>query len=267
MIFNEYKLGNGRPRIAVVGCQHGDEPIGLKVIKQLKNIKLKKGTLSLIIANPGAVARRKRFLVKDLNRSFPGKKNGKGEEKIAYYLNNHLKQFDLVIDVHGTNAAHNTFVIINYLNKQMKKLLTFVPIKQIALIRKNIFGGTEINNYTKLGVLLEYGPTKSGKNYRLAVRHIKNILRHFGCLDGKPTLFKAKELFKVQGAYRVPVGFKANARFKDFVLIKKGDVIGRVGKEIIRANSDFYPLFAGNGMYPENKGSSFLTAKKENVIY
>ena len=52
---------------------HGDEPIGLNVIKRLQDIN-KKSKINYIISNPKAFSKNIRFIDSDLNRVFPGKK-------------------------------------------------------------------------------------------------------------------------------------------------------------------------------------------------
>lgn len=255
-------IGQGKPNIAIIGCVHGDEIIGKKVINQLKKIKLKKGTLTFIIAHPKAVAKKKRFFQKDLNRSFPGRKNGMTEEKIAYELNKILKKFDLVIDVHATNSDLKSLIAITKYNKQIKNLLKITPIKRVAYAPKKVFGAKELITYSKLGVSLEYGPNKSGRNYKRALNHVKIILKNLGVLKGKKTLYKEKDLYKISGIYRVPNNFQQNNKLKDYQLIKKGQLIGKINKKAIYSDKNFHPLFLGKGRYQETLA---LMAKKEKI--
>ncbi|MCG2809538.1 MAG: succinylglutamate desuccinylase/aspartoacylase family protein, partial [Candidatus Portnoybacteria bacterium] len=79
---------NKKIKVAIIGCVHGDEVIGKKIINELKNLKFKEGSLGFFIANQPALNKNKRFIKQDLNRSFPGNINGIAEEKIAYSLKN-----------------------------------------------------------------------------------------------------------------------------------------------------------------------------------
>lgn len=257
------KLGTGRPAVAIVGCLHGDEIIGQKVINALKNSKLKKGSLALIIAHPEAGKEKKRFLFKDLNRSFPGIKGGRAECGLAYELHKILKNKDLVLDIHATNANFKNLAIITKLNKRTMEILKFIPLKKIVLIDKNIFGGKEMIAHCKLGISLDYGPNKTGKNYAEALSHIKIILRNLGLISGKLTLFKQKVLYKVMAPYMVSANFKPNKNLKEFCFIRQGQKIGKVGKKIIKAKQGFYPLFLDKGSY---KRTFALIAKKEKIL-
>ena len=124
-------IGSGTPKILIIGCTHGDEIIGYKVIKELKKIKLKRGSLDFLIANELAKKNKKRFLDVDLNRAFPGKKNGNKEEKIAFQINKILKNYDLVLDIHATNSNFDVIAIVCNLDNKTKNLLKITPIKKV----------------------------------------------------------------------------------------------------------------------------------------
>ena len=257
------KKGKEKPSIAIVGCLHGDEIIGKLVINELRKLELKKGGLTFIIGHPEAVKKRKRFLERDLNRIFPGKKNGCIEEKIAYDLSKIIKRFDLVIDIHATNSDFKELAIITKYGVKEKKILKDIPIKNIALIDKKVFGGKDMISYAKLGVSLDYGPDKTGKNFPLAVRHIKNILKNVGVIDGVGKKYKEKNIYTVSGTYDVSKDFKHDIKLKDFKLIKKSQLVGKDKKGKIFSKVDFYPLFLGDGRY---NGTLALIAKKKKVI-
>ncbi|MCX6712779.1 MAG: succinylglutamate desuccinylase/aspartoacylase family protein [Candidatus Vogelbacteria bacterium] len=244
-------IGKGKPHIAIVGCVHGDEIIGQKVINEIKKIKLLRGSISFIIANPAAVAKKKRFIFKDLNRAFPGKEGGRVEEGVAYRLIPALKQFAIVLDIHATNSNFNCLAVVTKLNKQVKQLLAFTPITKMALIRKKVFGGSSLIDHCKLGISLEYGPNKTGRNYKKALADIKVILRNLKMLPGQVEVYKQKELFTVSGTYAVSGQFKQNSELKDFQLIKRGETVGFTGQKPIVSSKSFYPLFLGKGRYPK----------------
>jgi uncharacterized protein len=99
------KIGQGSPKITILTGIHGDEHTGLLIIKRLLDqIELKKGTLQLILsANPLAKINLKRessIDLLDLNRIFPGKKEGSITERMAHKLTQILCDNDLVIDLH-----------------------------------------------------------------------------------------------------------------------------------------------------------------------
>lgn len=249
MDFTVTTIGEGKPSIAIVGCVHGNELVGKKVIGKLKKIKLKKGSLSLIIANTKAVKAKKRGLKKDLNRIFPGKKNGDYEERLAYDLALFLKDFDYVVDVHGTSSNIDSLIITTKLNKETKKLLKATPVKKTVLVSKSFFNNGTLMSVPKAGIVLEYGPDKLAKDYSKALRDVRGILRNLGFIAGAKKNSGQKDFYYIEKSYVVPTGFKPVASLQDFKKINKGDVIGYFKKREVKSKLSFYPVFVGKGSY------------------
>ena len=111
------KIGSGRPIVCVVGCVHGDEPVGQRVINRLHQENIIKGTLITVVANQKALIKKKLCLETNLNRCFPGKENGCLEEKTAAQLMPILKKSDLIIDIHSTKSNTTDVVIIKKYNR------------------------------------------------------------------------------------------------------------------------------------------------------
>jgi len=262
MKLNIVKIGSGHPKIAIVGCTHGDENIGKKVIREIKKIKILQGTLGLVIANEPALKKKKRELKTDLNRSFPGKKGARFEAGLAYRLHQELKKYDLVIDIHATNSKFDKLAIVTRLDPQIKKILSLAPLKKVMLARRSVFGGKEMITHAKSGLAIEYGPNKSGKNYHKALADMLALLANLGVIAGAKKKFIAKELYDASGVYKVPEGFRQNKDLRDFHKIRKGQIIGTIRRQSVRSKKDFYPLFLGKGAY---KGTLAIAAKKRII--
>lgn len=123
--------GNGK-RFAMVSGLHGDELDGLYLSYRLAEFLRKwesdgrpiDGRISLIpVANPLATAAAERFWPFgqiDVNRCFPGPPAPQGEGASYVWagaLFDHLKQFDLVIDVHSSNLFLRECPQIRVLNR------------------------------------------------------------------------------------------------------------------------------------------------------
>jgi len=102
--------GEGHPQVTIVAGVHGDEgPWGAWAIhKFLERVQPEQITGSLKIvpqANPLAMGSDSRVAPLDhldLNRVFPGDKNGSYTERLAYSITkNALENADIVIDLHG----------------------------------------------------------------------------------------------------------------------------------------------------------------------
>ena len=81
-------------KLILVCCLHGTEPYGLEVVAKLP------AAVPFFIANEKALEKRKRFIDVDLNRCFPGNKEGNHEERIAAALVDKLKSFEYIYFFH-----------------------------------------------------------------------------------------------------------------------------------------------------------------------
>jgi len=250
------------PRVCIVGCVHGDEPIGALCICALKKAKILKGSLSLIIAHPRALKKKKRFIQEDLNRSF-GTRKRSFERKLARELSRELNLHDVVLDIHATNSAFKDLIITTDIGKKHRNLMKLVPIEKVMYAPAKVFGGHELIAHTPLGIALEYGPDKTGKNFTLALSHIRAVLASFGMIASRSRIYPRKKLYTLSGAYRVPHGFKPSPKLRDFLRIRKGQHIGSISSRPLKAEYDFFPIFLGKGRY---KGTLALTARKVRSI-
>jgi len=256
------KLGQGKPKITIIGCMHGDEIIGKLVIEKLKKIKLKKGTLTLITANCKALKQNKRYIEKDLNRSFTGKKGGKLEECIAFELEKILKSQDAVLDVHATNSDFKELVLLHHLNQSTKQILRFLPIRKVARVGKNIYNGCSLLHCCKNAVCLEFGSDKSGRNYKQALSRVKRFLINLGMLAGQKRRYLKKELYVVNAEYAVDQDFMQAKTLKDFQKIKKGRFLGSANGRKFYSEYEFYPIFLAPGRY---ENTLALVGKKKQL--
>ncbi len=99
--------------ILIIGGVHGNEPLGIKLVELLLSRPIE--GVDATIANENAVKQNRRFIGRDLNRSFGSRKPASAEEKIASKLEKLCKKYDLVLDFHNTQTPENdcSFVGIN----------------------------------------------------------------------------------------------------------------------------------------------------------
>lgn len=258
----ESRRGIGAPRVAIVACTHGDEFLGERVINAFKFVPLQRGCLLFITAHPLARARKKRYIDQDLNRSFPGKQQGCLEDRLAFNLRQQLSTVDLVIDIHATNSLLDSLAIVTKLTPAIRRILRWLPVKNIALIEPQVFGNKEMIGHVQVGIALEYGPEKSGQNNRRAVNHVRALLRNLSMVAGSKSLWTEKVLYRVRGQYMVPRGFREVSGLRDLRRIRQGQMIGRVGTKKIYATETFYPIFLGKGRY---RGTLSLKAQRERL--
>lgn len=97
------------PTIVVVGGLHGDEAAGYLAARELRKWTVTRGKLVVVPdANRVAVESHQRFVGRNMNRLFPGKKNGDAMEKLAFQIWNLIKQSkpDLVLTLHESRGFH-----------------------------------------------------------------------------------------------------------------------------------------------------------------
>ncbi|HSW66182.1 MAG TPA: succinylglutamate desuccinylase/aspartoacylase family protein, partial [Bacillota bacterium] len=93
-------------RVLVIGGMHGNEPLGVTLVKRLQQQPIK--NVDAVLANEPAIAQNCRFIANDLNRSFPGKRPSKQyEQRRAAELLQLCGGYDVVLDFHNTHCAGN----------------------------------------------------------------------------------------------------------------------------------------------------------------
>lgn len=173
---------------------HGDEINGIEIVRQLIVRKINKPKRGTIICIPvinmfGFVNKSREFPDgRDLNRVFPGSKNGSLASRFAYFL---LKEIipnvDYCVDFHAGGASRFNAPQIRIVpgNEELKSLAD-VFNAPFTLYSKNIAGSFR-NSCTKLGVkmLLFEGGKSLDINHDIThegVQGVKRFLQHFDML-------------------------------------------------------------------------------------
>jgi len=189
--------GGPGPVVGVSDAIHGDEPIGVEVVRRLARYLCNhgdrvKGTVRLLpVANPLAYETNTRNTVLDhtnLNRVFPGDADGWLTEQLAARITNHfLVDLDAYVDFHSGGA----YPIVDYvyltngpaLSRAFGSRLLFHPASPYAGTTATIAESRSIPTVTvELG-----GGLANEEHY--ATRMLEgtlNILRRVGILDEPP---------------------------------------------------------------------------------
>lgn len=264
----DYKINsfgsNKKPVVAVVGCLHGDELIGKRIIFQLRRMKLKKGTLITIIANEKAVEQRKRFIDQDLNRSFPGKKKGNYEEMLAHNILKITKNTDFVLDVHSTTTDVKNMAIITKKTKDVLNLIYAINPKRIVLMKKNIAKKSFIN-YCNVAVSLEYGKDNNELTYKNTLGSIISFLEKEKMISVKNKKRKQSraDFYEIKGVVRKTKKDVLKKNIKNFKLVKNGEIFAIRNKNNITAKGNFYPILFGEKAYDDIFG--FKADRKDKI--
>lgn len=227
---------------------HGDEKIGLKVAKEIEKLNINKNNLIIHVANEKAFKLKKRFVEQDLNRSFPGKKDGNHEQKIAYKISKIIKSADVVIDIHSTKSELKDSVIVTKLDKNTKKCIEAIQPKYVLIM--NATKNNALISQAKIGLAFEYGKDNDPNVLKKTIRDIKKLFYHFGILKNR--YYKRKtptQYFNVFSSVPKPRGYKIVKNIKNYNLVCKGKPFATNGKNFIIAEEKFYPILFGEKSY------------------
>lgn len=240
----------GEKTIAIIGAVHGDEKVGAEVIEKLKKLIDGKSIVG-VIANKGALKRGKRFIVQDLNRSFPGDPNGKLEEQIAYRLGKKIKKFDYVLDLHSFSCKSDPFAILTKRTKRHLKLAKASGINKIVFMLPKLASRKALIDHCRCGVSIETGRHNLESTIKRAARYTENILKTFGFLEGKRKRVSNFGYFEVTDVFFKKEKEKIAANVVNFKLVRKGEMVAIGKRRKFMAPYDFYPILAREVAYPD----------------
>lgn len=193
------------PTILITAGIHGDEVNGVEIVRQIiaKGInKPKKGSIICIpVINIFGFLHKERVFPdgRDLNRVFPGSKNGSLASQVAYKLIHEIvPQVDLILDYHtgGSDRFNSPQIRIVPNNESLDELAEAFGAP-FVLYSKNLNKSFR-STCDKLGVpmLLFEG----GKSFHFdttvtntGVNGAKRVLNHFGMLASKFKISKPKK--------------------------------------------------------------------------
>lgn len=229
---------------------HGDESIGIAVANEIEKQFIKKGEVKINIANPLALKLNKRCIDSDLNRIFPGKKNGDYEEKLAYNILPIIKSADVVIDIHSTQSGLRDALIVTKINKLTKSCIKAINPKYLLLM--NISKTNALISNAKVGLAFEYGKDKEKRTIKETVLGIKKLLAHLNMIDFESKQNQNKTIaFKIDKQINKPGDAILFPKIKNYSLIKKGTVYASIGDKKMRSKEDFYPILFGQKNYKD----------------
>lgn len=246
---------------------HGDEINGVEVVRQIITQKINKPKTGTIICIPvinifGFVNRSREFPDgRDLNRVFPGSKNGSLASRFAYHILKEIMPIvDFCVDFHAGGASRFNAPQIRIVpnNEELKKLADIFDAP-FTLYSKNIAGSFR-NSSEKLNVkmLLFEGGKSLDINKDIAkegVNGAKRLLDHWGMLYPKfeTTQQKRPTIYIEKSSW---VRAKSSGLFHDHNTIgnfvKKGAVLGTItdpfgkSEQKVKAPNDGYIINANH---------------------
>ncbi|MEM7723282.1 MAG: succinylglutamate desuccinylase/aspartoacylase family protein [Pseudomonadota bacterium] len=247
------------PTVFVSAGIHGDEVIGIEVIRRLLKapaLKRLKGTLIVVpIVNSFGFINKSRYLPdrRDLNRSFPGSDRGSLAARLArLFLTEIVERADLGIDLHSA-AIHRTNypqVRVSPGDKKLRQLADVfgAPIIMQSDIRDGSLRGAARELDTPIllfegGEGLRFDETSA----RAGLAGILRVLSHLGMIQrrGGATVKIKPQYCATSKWVRAPMGGLFRGFKSDGELVRKGEVLGSVSDPFGEEEQDIAAPFDG----------------------
>ncbi len=200
-------ISNGEgPTVLFTGGNHGDEfegPIALlKLARELEPDAVRGRVIIMPGLNYPAVQAGSRLSPIDggnMNRSFPGDRDGSITPMIAHYVYNALLPLaDVVVDLHsgGNSMIFAPSVVMHHLDDSDQMSRTMDALKAfgapVGLVLRELDSGgmldTAVEEMGKIFLSTELGGGGfvTPMTARVADLGVRNVLRHFGVVEGAP---------------------------------------------------------------------------------
>lgn len=271
-------------KIAIFGGTHGNEPVGIEVIKALRNECPKSDfhTYETFLGNPEAVKQKIRYLDFDLNRAFGVKANPKGIEKQrAEVLKKEvLGKFDLILDLHTTTTNMGLTAILNNTNRVTQQVCCFLKSrsKNFKLIEEIDLDEdcTHLNRLAPAGVTIEVGPVANNVvSADLVLKTYQMVLDILNWDFNEKFDYSKTEVYKTVGTIHYPKEegwyIHPDLEHKDFDVIKAGDPLFiNIKGETLKHSPDFdaelFPFFINEAAYLNDRVAMILAKKQPALL-
>ena len=215
LALHEFTNNRPGPTLGLSATIHGDESLPIEILRQfsleLENLNFKGKVLMLPVANPNAFG----FAIHtdpidsiDLNRTFPGSKEGSPTNKIAHAIaTEYLPQVDYFIDFHqggGVNSHTVEYTFINPNSEELGKMLGQKYLYKTIAHPKSMAGYLAQTKKNKPVAIGEYGGTHQNKKYYIqqGLTGAKNVMKYLKMIDGEPNIpekqYCLKELISIR---------------------------------------------------------------------
>ena len=219
--------GYGRPRVAIVGGIHGDEPAGKEVVERLVHtLEIEdEGTVQLMLANERALAIGERYTETDLNRAFPGDPDSDVyEDVLATRVRTLIEGADAVLALHTSHSAPPPFAIYSDLTESVRRTVSGLPVDYV--VDSGALRGTTLDSVMPHTVSVELGRQWSEDAVAFGHDAAEAFLRAHGLLTDREPSFTETRI--VEGIQEVPKGGgEPHVYYSNFEEIPEGEVFAR----------------------------------------
>ncbi|MBD2292494.1 aspartoacylase [Anabaena sphaerica FACHB-251] len=285
-------------RAAIVGGSHGNELIGVYLVKKFQKYPhlIKRAnfeTLSLL-GNPKAIAARRRYIDRDLNRCFTENNlttdiTSSYEElrakEIQQILRPQNQEFvDVIIDLHTTTANMGLCIILGNMHPLLLGLAANIsainPLVKVYSHQQPRNSGF-LRSLSELGFAIEVGAVAQGvlsaELFKQTEQLVYAVLDYFEeCNQGKiPPTHNTLTLYQSIGAVDYPRNedgeiqamIHPQLQFRDYEPLHPGEPIFLTFEDeeiFYEGESTVYPIFINEAAYYE-KGIAMYLSQKEVI--
>lgn len=236
-VFNSKKPG---PTMLIQGGLHGDEVNSVELIRRLlaqKTFNIINGCVIVVpILNIfGFLSSSREVSGKDINRYFPGNKNGSLASRIAYYHTKAIAaNIDFAVDFHTGGDQRSNFPQIRYTkgSKEGAKLAKIfnAPFRfESALIDKSF--RKEAHKHGIPVIVYEGGESNrlDEKAIQIGIQGVKNLLFHLGFLqEDTSTTQEDSILLQKRQWLRAPIAGMFHSIITNGQPVQKNQILGYV---------------------------------------
>lgn len=237
--------------VAILGGVHGNEPVGPMLLDELQeNLKIDKGVVYLVYANPQAIEKNIRFVESNLNRVFKKDNLGKTyEEKIALELQELLDVSDGLLDLHAFTQSEGEATPFIICEPESYLYIENLPISfAVSGLHNFERGSTDQYMYfrKKPGVCVELGSRERPEEFlELGRIVVKRFLEYFNILPDSMATQKTKQIYLevVEFYKKKEKDFSFSKLYKNLDFINSGEIVCVDGGNKYIAEKDSHIIF------------------------
>ncbi len=245
--------------VTLQAATHGNEVGGIEVLLEVLILLRAKVLqpvfpIAFVLGNPAGIKANRRFVERDLNRSFGQSAQGLEEERRARLLEPLLEKTALFVDFHQTiEPTHRPFFIFPYtassyafaaaLHRQIPIVTHWGP----SFSKDGMCTDEFVNYKGGTGLTLELGqkgfdPYHTGVGLQVALAAVQYGMKQFIETQDLPAAMH-EELYTWKSVIAYEEGMQLRDGLVNFQNIKVGDEVGSKKGQPLRADADGWLLF------------------------
>ena len=235
------QLGDGEPEVAVVGGIHGDEPCGVAAVEHfLDERPAVARPVRFVVANEEAVTQGKRYVERDLNRAFPGDRDGAThEDRLAHALGEAVGDCT-TLALHSTQSYERMFALVDELREFSRAICPRLSVD--AVVETGAAAG-RIFDAVPDTIEVECGYQGSAKAAENAVQVTCEFLGATGVLPDAETPHRTDlPVFRLGDPLPKAAAEEYEVYAENFQEVLAGETFAAADGEAVVADEAFHPV-------------------------